>query len=102
MGSALQLRKLATMMTLLCLAFSGLARADNPQPEPFKESVGHKHLLDPSAKGIEKRALFPPLEQPNDWATTPGPVVNREVIGYLPYWEMDTQIAHWEYLTVLA
>ena len=35
-------------------------------------------------------------------AEAPAPAVARQVLAYLPYWEMGYQIRHWELLTILA
>ena len=34
--------------------------------------------------------------------SAPGPIVEREVLGYLPYWEMGYDFPHWELLTIVA
>ena len=81
--------------------FSGV-RADTDLPTEPAWSLGHKHLVDPAKRGIQQRTLFPKEALPVQKMEGPGPVVDREVIGYLPYWEMDYQFKHWQYLTILA
>ena len=49
----------------------------------------------------------PPVRvQPIRRAATPmmaaGPIVEREVMGYLPYWEMDYDFPRWDLLTTVA
>lgn len=97
-----------TVAVLFVVFFAGVVAsphavlADTDVPEPGKVGVGHKHLMDPDLKGIQSRTLFPGEAQPWEGVNGPGPVVNREVLGYLPYWQMDKEILHWEYLTLLA
>jgi spore germination protein YaaH len=86
----------------LSLSVTLEVRADSDAPVSFLRSVGHQDLIDPADKGIRQRPLFPAEAAPVEAASAPGPVVNREVIGYLPYWEMDYEIKHWQYLTILA
>ena len=91
-----------------CLA--GLALVQDPlhaTPSP-PDSRGHRHLIElspaatpgsrrvlPSRSGTRQEAATQPLK--GDW-----PAVDRDVIAYLPYWEMDYVVRHWELLTVLA
>ena len=58
--------------------------------------VGHRDLIDPEVRGTPQRL---PIMRPLMGA---GPIVNRVVLGYLPYWEMDYEVPRWDLLTVLA
>lgn len=70
---------------------------------PSWAPVGHRDLLDQATH----RAPLPPgytRPAPSAWANAevPGPIVSRDVMGYLPYWEMDYSFPRWEMLTYLA
>ena len=93
---------LLCLVASVCILAPSAAIADTELPDDSMASIGHKDLLDPSLKGIKKRALWKTEAMPFEEVTSPGPIVDREVIGYLPYWEMDYEFKHWEYLTILA
>ena len=81
------------------LAFAYPAQASPPLgldgPEHARR-VGHRDLIDPEVRGTPQRM---PVMRPLMGA---GPIVNRVVLGYLPYWEMDYEVPRWDLLTVLA
>lgn len=102
---------IALLLTVGGLA-TGLAEASEPPPAApgGPEGVaagpgGHRDLVQQALL----RPVRPPLaigpagaELPKVMMDTPGPIVNREVLGYLPYWEMGYEPARWELLTILA
>ncbi len=94
------MRPSALSSLLLALACPGALAAAPPAVQGHAALAGERPAV--RADTTELRALRPPWQGGTHRASGPGPVVDREVYGYLPYWEMDYDFPHWELLTTVA
>ena len=80
-------------------------------PTSANPPLANEYLVAPSVHkaAFERHRFEPPKERTSDWKRAPrqrafinngGP--SREVLGYLPYWELDYDSIHWDKLTTLA
>ncbi len=69
-------------------------QAERPQ---IRESSKLKRLE--AMLATQAAAAEVPAVQP---LSAPGPALDREVLGYLPYWEMGYDFPHWELISIVA
>ncbi|MGM0578662.1 MAG: glycosyl hydrolase family 18 protein [Myxococcota bacterium] len=92
-------------LVLVAVSTASVARAspiaipDAPRPRGHRDLMAEPPVRPaPPARRAMARARTPSRTA----ARVPGPIVRREVYGYLPYWEMGYEVPHWELLTTVA